>query len=252
MTRAENATRGQTAVTFIRSTAGWCTADMALAWTSRTARIDTSDLQDQFADRPDPVRTQAVIACALETPGVMARDDRRVNGHLELLGARYTATPSQTVEVVWCPRLERPPELRDADETRAIVRWRADGAEPRLGSELAVPRLTACETVEAFRDGQARLQSPTRRPVRVVIREGEVTIAWGKATGVGVVDEVLGLGGEPTRWERLARAAHNAQLTASDDQWTLRRLARTAGISRWRAVAGRRAVDALFPGLLVR
>jgi hypothetical protein len=223
---------------------------VALAWTSTAPRIDTSDLLEQFTtDHPDAALVERVVSVARETPGRVVPSYSGRDEQVSLLEVQCRPTPSETVEIVWHPQLTRPPELPHDDETRAIVRWRLEGAADPHGDELSVPRLSPCELVEAFRVAVER-RDAARLQFRAELRDGELTIAWGTADQITIVDELLGLRGTMTPWERVARTAYESQLTVPGRRWTAGALARTAGVQRRRVPT--QALDALFPGLLVR
>ena len=238
----------QTAITFIRTTTGRDTVDVALAWTSSTSRIDTSDILEEFpTDHPDPALVERVMSVARETPGRVVRGDPDLDEQVCLVAARYAGAPDERVEIVWRPRLMRPMALPEDEETRATVRWRLEGAGELSGRELSVPRLSPCELVEAFRVGYEGRDSTAQ--FRAELRGGGLTIAWGTAARIGIVDELLGLRRTLTPWERLARTAYEAQLTVPGRQLTVGALARAAGVQRRRVPT--QTLGALFPGLLL-
>jgi hypothetical protein len=250
MTPASGVTPCKTAVTFIRSTAGPVTVDVALAWTSTAPRIDTSDLLEQFAtDHPDPALIESVLSVARQTPGRVVRGDSGLDEPVSVLEAQRRRAPSEIVEIVWRPQLMRPPALPEGDETRAIVRWRLQGAADPSGGELPVPTISPCDLIEAFRVGSERRGGTARLQFRAELRGGELTIAWGTAAQIGTVDELLGLRPTLTDWERLARIAYESHLTVPGRQWSVAALARAAGVRR--RTVPTEALDALFPGLLL-
>lgn len=250
VTPPPSATSRQTAVTFIRGTTSRGTVDVALAWTSRTNRIDTTDLLEQFTtDDPDPALIARVMSVAREIPGRAVRGDPDLDEQVCLLEARCTGAPNETAEIVWRPRLMHPMALPEDDERRAIVRWRLEGwANPSSG-ELSVPRPSPCELVEAFRVGCERRYSTARLQFRAELRGGGLTISWGTAAGIGAVEELLGLRRTRTPWERVGRAAYGSQLTLPGRQWTAQALAGAAGVDP-KGIPTQQ-LDALFPGLLL-